>query len=275
MARFTVLGSHGFIGARLVRHLRDRDAEVLAPARDGGWPDKDLGHVIYCIGMTADYLADPAATAEAHIGRLIDLLAGARFGSLVYLSSTRLYDWGGAEARETDDLALNPATPRHLFDLTKAAGEALCIHSGRGVVARLASVYSDDLASDNFLHRVIRDAIAAPRLAIDTAADLARDYIHIDDVCTLLARLATEARRPIYNLASGTNLTNRELFAMVGRAAGCRITATRAPAAAPAPRIDISAIAQDFALTPRPPIAHIARIVAQNRDQTTALRRVS
>ena len=70
MHRFTVLGSTGFIGTRLVRRLRATGYEVLTPGRDDSLVDADLGHAIYCIGMTADY-----ARATVYIDRLGQIAA--------------------------------------------------------------------------------------------------------------------------------------------------------------------------------------------------------
>ncbi len=252
MSKFTVLGATGFIGGHLVRHLEAVGHQVAAPARGESLKRRHLGHAIYCIGMTADYLRDPVATVDAHVCRLAAVLAEAEMDSLVYLSSTRLYDWGGPIGDEGDDLPLNPATPRHFYDLTKAAAEALCHahHRPPARVARLASVYADDLGSDNFVHEVIRGALAAREATFDTAPDRERDYIHVDDVCRLLAAIATSGRRRIYNVASGRNVANRDMFAMVERETGCRIRAGQAPAGVTSPRIRISAAVEEFDFSP-------------------------
>ncbi len=274
MARFTVLGATGFIGGHLVRHLEAEGHQVAAPARGESLKRRHLGHAIYCIGMTADYPRDPVATVDAHICRLAAVLAEAEMDSLVYLSSTRLYDWGGPIADEGDDLPLNPATPRHLYDLTKAAAEALCHAHDRppARVARLASVYGDDLGSDNFVHQAIRCALDARESTFDTAPDCERDYIHVDDVCRLLAAIATHGRRRIYNVASGRNVANRDMFAMVERETGCRIRARRAPAGAPSPRIRIDAAVEDFGFAPAQLCETLPRMIRGLAEPRQAVR---
>ena len=99
MSRCTVIGASGFVGARLVEALTAAGREVSAPSRDhDGLFTRDLGQVFYCAGLTADYLARPFDTVEAHVGLIARILRDARFERLVYLSSTRLYDWMGAGA---------------------------------------------------------------------------------------------------------------------------------------------------------------------------------
>ena len=258
---YTILGASGFIGSHLRRHLEATGQEVHAPrlGRNGGGIDigennGDLGHVIYCIGLTADYLADPIATVEAHVSILAEVLRHGRFQSLVYLSSTRLYDSGGPVGHEADDLQLNPRNRRHLYDLSKAAGESLCLSLANPAVrvARLSCVYAEDLGAENFLHDLVRRSAREPFMRIETALDYARDYVHIDDAIAALIAIGETGLRPIYNVASGENVTNRELFAMIERMSGCRIQATEASAnnLTPTPRISVAALRDDLGIAP-------------------------
>ncbi|MEX0697189.1 MAG: NAD(P)-dependent oxidoreductase [Dongiaceae bacterium] len=265
---FTVLGASGYIGSCFVRHLRRGGGNCFAPSRDDDRVfDRPLGHVVYCIGLTADYQRRPLDTVAAHVCVLADLLRRARFDSLLYLSSTRLYDSRAGSAadapcREDDDLLLNPHNPRHIFDLSKATGEALCLGAGETVrVARLACVYGGDLERDNFLHGVLRQAIGRKSMRLATSPDMARDYIHMDDVAALLRAIATRGRHRIYNVASGANVRNRELLAAIGRATGCAIAATREGGDA-APRIGVERIAAEFDIRPRPVLDAIPGLVA-------------
>jgi nucleoside-diphosphate-sugar epimerase len=253
---YTVLGAGGYVGSHLVAYLRRHGIAPYAPARtDSNWLGRPLGRVIYCIGLTADYASRPFETVEAHVTRFSDLLRHGDFESAVYLSSTRLYDGLTSEGTEDSDLVLNPQSPRHLYDLSKALGEALACSAGRPNVraARLSCVYGGDLSSDNFLHQVVREAVSRASVALQTWPDSARDYVHIEDVCAALVAIANEGRQPIYNVASGENLTNRQLFEAVTRATGTKIvTVPPAGAQPPAPpRVDVTALAADFGLRPR------------------------
>lgn len=265
MAGYTVLGADGFIGRHLVRHLRQNGEQVRTPDRELADVERDdLGRVVYCIGLTGDFIERPLDTVEAHVCRFAWLLRRARFSSLVYLSSTRLYDGQPGPARETVDLTLNPQDPRHIYDLSKALGEALCrAFADRNiVVARLSSVYDDAFEADNFLHRICRQALAAPSFEVDTASTAERDYVYIDDVCHVLRRLAEGARHPVYNVASGVNVSNRDLIDIVSDATGCRITVREQPRDRPVPRIDISRIQAEFGISPAPPQQRIAALLA-------------
>jgi nucleoside-diphosphate-sugar epimerase len=250
----TIIGARGFVGSHLVKHLIARGKTPYTPARDNsGIFAKPLGHVIYCAGLTADFQARPFDTIEAHVSLFARLLKEAHYDSVTYLSSTRLYDSGSKLGREGDTLALNPNEPRHLYDLSKALGENLCITSGKANVraARLACVYADDLSAELFLHRVLWAARKVRHARFEVAPDAARDYVHMDDVTAALLAIAERGRRPIHNVASGVNMTNADLFKLIRRIDGCQLEATLPPAGHPDPVVDIAALKADFGLEPR------------------------
>jgi len=263
MKRATVIGAGGFTGRRLVIHLRRLGWDCHAPVPDDRefFHGCDLGTVFHCSGLTADYAQRPHDAVLADVALLNELLAGADFDTLVYLSSTRLYDgrpgFAGAEVDEDTPLTLDPAQPRHLYDLSKALGESLCRQAGggRARIARLACVYTggaDD--ADGFLGTLLarlRAPDRGPTLDIDSSAEAARDYVHIDDVLDALVAIASRGTRSLYNVAGGINVANRQLFARLGDLAGCELRALRdglVPSPAP---ISIERMRSEFGWRPR------------------------
>jgi UDP-glucose 4-epimerase len=260
--RATVIGGAGFIGQHLLRHLRGSGFAADCAGRDAdAWIGQPLGHVFYCAGLTADYATRPHDTVQAHVSLLNRVLQQGRFESLVYLSSTRLYDGSLADSADEDTaLALDPREPRHLYDLSKALGEALCRAAGQGRarVARLSCVVgpSDDGDdADGFLPQLLRGVAQAvarpaaglpPRLHVDTTPHMARDYVSLDDVLRALVLIATRGTQPLYNVAGGRNLSNRELFARLRELCGCEIVATQRHIARPVPRVDTSRMRREF-----------------------------
>ena len=261
---FTVVGGAGFVGGRLLATLRARGASVWAPARDEPLPwNRPLGHLMYCAGLTADYLARPFDTVQAHVSLLSQILQqGLQLGhldSLVYLSSTRLYDGLGAGlAREDSVLPLDPSNPRHLYDLSKGLGESLChvVGQGRARVARLACVYEGPQDDDGFLPNLLRQVLAARsagrvQIEVSSSPHFARDYIHLDDVVDALIRIALFGRQPVYNVASSVNVSNAELFEYLGRQWGCRILPQLQTASGPTPQVDIERLCSELQWQPR------------------------
>lgn len=270
---FSVLGADGDIGRALCAHLarkgfpfrrfgRDHDGRDLGP----------LGHAVYCIGLTQDFAQRPFDTVEAHVGLFARLVRDAAFHSLTYLSSTRLYDAAGGHGDPEQALCLDPGNPRHLYDLSKALGESLCLTGGRSGVraARLACVYDPALGADNHLHGLLRQAVRGETVRMNGNPHIARDYVAIDDVCESLVAIALHGRRQIYNVASGETLTNAALAGLLAEAGIPVSTAWDFHQDMPAaPSIDIRALSEDFGLRPRrlretlPPI--LARLEARNR----------
>ena len=258
--RFTVVGAAGFVGARLCATLQARGAQVWAPARHEPWPWlQPLGHVMYCAGLTADYLARPFDTVQAHVSLLAQVLQQGQFESLVYLSSTRLYDaLGAGVAHEDAVLPMDPSNPRHLYDFSKGLGEALChcTAPGRAKVARLACVYEGPQDADGFVPGLLRQLQAARqegRQHIDVASSpaFARDYVHLDDVVQALIRIALHGKHPVYNVASGENISNAALFAHLQKRWACTLHPLLATVPEPVPRIAIERLCTELGWQPR------------------------
>jgi UDP-glucose 4-epimerase len=272
----TVVGAAGFIGRHLAQQLRQEGWRVQEIGRgEAGLPDSPLGHVFYCAGLTANYAQRPHDTVQAHVSLLSQLLQRAQFESLVYLSSTRLYDDAVVDTvDETTPLALDPRQPRHLFDLSKALGESLCHATGpgRARVARLSCVLKDAGDADGFLPQLLRgvaqvaamaDPGLAPQLRVDSTPHAARDYVLLDDVLSALQLIATRGTQSLYNVASGRNLSNHELFARLRELSGCEIVPTRQAMVPPSPRIDISRMQREFGWQPACLLDRLARMLPE------------
>lgn len=248
---YTVLGASGFIGRHLVASLQSRDLCVWAPERGG--PEifaRPLGHVIYCIGLTADFRSRPFDTVRAHVSVLAELLERANFDSLLYLSSTRVYA-GLDVAQEGASLMVNPENPSDLYNLSKLMGESLCLSCERGGVrvARLSNVVGCDPNSDNFLFALIREARGG-QIVLRSDLDSSKDYILLDDVLTLLPRIAVSGRERIYNVAGGGNIRHRELAGRLVELTGCALDILPAAPRQCFPTIDIKRIRAEFDFVP-------------------------
>ena len=271
----TLIGGHGFIGRQLRIRLERDGWACWVPLRDDAqlW-QRELGHVFYCAGLTADHAQRPFDTVEAHASLLNRVLRDARFESLVYLSSTRLYDGLVGVVTEDRPLHLSPDNLRHLYDLSKALGESLCRVAGQGRarVARLACVWSDAPDAEGFLPELLR-RVREARIAagagparrqivrVDSSPQFARDYVHIDDVLDALVALAASSGFAIYNVAGGCNVGNAALFERIGAAAGCEVVAGHDRAAPAAPRISIARMADAFGWRPADTLERVAQIL--------------
>ncbi|MBC3809047.1 NAD(P)-dependent oxidoreductase [Undibacterium seohonense] len=229
----TLVGGHGFIGQHLHRRLEADGWNCWVPEKND--PDLfrlDLGTVFYCAGVTADFAQRGFDCVDAHVSCLNQIMHAGVFRKLVYLSSARLYDQSAsALLLESDDLKLNPYHPRHLFDLSKALGESLCLQLGKNKasVARLSCVVSSDLDAEGFLASLLKKVVHQPAgepLFIESSRQFVRDYVMIDDVVSALLHLAASETGGIYNVASGANTSNSKLFDVISDITGVPIVAT-------------------------------------------------
>ena len=258
----TVLGATGFIGASLVRRLEERSAPCQAPGRHESLVGRPLGHVVYCIGLTGDFRFHPYQTAEAHVCKLKSLLEKSDFESLTYLSSTRLYRGGSAPAREDGHIHVNPTDSDDLYNISKAMGESLSLASGRPVkVIRLSHVYGLDWGSRSFLSSVITDAVQQGRVVLRSSLESERDYVSIDDVLDLIVKVATAGSHRIYNVASGTNVSNRQLASRLAEITGCEVVVDPAATTVRFPRISTDRISGEFGFQPRDVLDDVAHLV--------------
>jgi nucleoside-diphosphate-sugar epimerase len=222
---FTVLGGQGVIGRALVARLRQGGHAVAVPDRaDRGDPRRPWGHVIYAIGLTADFRRRPFETVEAHVGVLGEVLRQALFDSFLYLSSTRVYA-GAASTAEDTPLSVRPADPSDLYNLSKLLGESLCLNDPRATVrvARLSNVVGgEDADSDNFVPTLRREARSGC-IRLHSALDSAKDYLHIDDAVRLLEDVALRGTHRLYNVASGRSISHRAWVERLQAATGCAV----------------------------------------------------
>ena len=247
---FTILGASGFVGSYLVKTLRKALHEVYTPARgDIDIYNRSLGHVLYCVGLTADFRVRPYETVRAHISVLADLLEKADFESLVYLSSTRVYA-RSSTGEESSPLIVDPSDPSDLYNLSKLAGESLCRSCGHKAVkvARLSTIVGYDPQADNFLPTLIREALSG-RIELQSALASAKDYILLNDAATLLPRIALEGQGGCYNVASGINISHREIVSRLADLTGCEVFVMPGAPLQDFPIVNISRIQSEFGFT--------------------------
>ena len=252
--KFTILGSTGFIGASMLRHLQKQGFEVNIPERNAkNLHGEDLGHVIYAIGLTGDFRENPDAAIEAHVHVLQKLMKDARFESWLYLSSTRVYSGlhAGTEATEETSLPVRPSADA-LYDLSKLLGESICLGKGNPAirVARLSNVYGPGQSSHTFLGSIIAELKKTGKTIINESPESSKDYISIDDVTSILQVIATKGKDRLYNVASGNPVTHRAIADSIKKCGYTVDFSAKAPTRA-FPSVNTAKIVKEFGINPR------------------------
>ena len=247
---FSILGSKGFVGRNLADYLEARGHEVNRICRENeGVAPAHLGNVIYCIGLTADFRSRPFDTVEAHVCKLSRLLAAGKFTSLLYLSSTRVYEGipPNTSADETMTLQTKPSLDG-VYNISKLLGESLCLSQNNAKVriARLSNVFGVGQNPTTFLASVLSEILQNGIVSIREARDSNKDYVPLDDILPLLESIAITGKERIYNLAGGRLLSHGELAEIVGRLTGGSIHFAEDGVLRQFPQIDISRIRREF-----------------------------
>lgn len=248
---FTVLGAGGFVGAALAEALERAGHRVHPVTRGALRPllatRRDAGHVIDCIGLTGDFRTRPHDTAEAHVAVTARCLAALRCDSFLFLSSTRVYARAAA-TQEDAPLPCLPAAPSDLYNLTKLAGEALCLADPRPAVrvVRLSNVYASPPPADTFLGQVLAEGRATGAVRFGQSPHSAKDYVSLAEVTRLLPAIATAGRHRLYNLAAGRNTTHAAIANTLRRQCGWQVRFAPDAPTHRFPPIDISRLAQEF-----------------------------
>ncbi len=247
----TVLGAGGFIGSHIVKRLASEHMDYFAPYREENLQNKNLGDIIYCIGLTADFRTRPFETVESHVCKLYEVLKTTQFTSLLYLSSTRLYGTQTGLAKEDSNFSINPENPSDLYNISKLMGEALLHASGhRTCIARLSNVFGGDINSDNFLSDIIRQAVQKKHIAFETSFESEKDYISVDEVSDLLIKIASGGKEKVYNVASGVNVSNRQIAGKLTALTNCTVEIASHSKTIKFPVVDTKNICSEFGYEP-------------------------
>ncbi|MGA9016753.1 MAG: NAD-dependent epimerase/dehydratase family protein [Acetobacteraceae bacterium] len=248
---FTILGADGFIGAALVTWLESQ-GQMVHPVTRASLPAllagrRPAGHVIDCVGLTGNFRIRPLDTAEAHVGLVARCLGELLFDSFLLLSSTRVY--GRASATHEDvALPILPSEPSDLYNVTKLAGEALCLADPRRTarVVRLSNVYGIGMPAQTFLGQVLREGSATGNVLLREAAESAKDYVSVAAVVRLLPAIATAGGYRTYNLAAGSNTSHAAIARCLRNIAAWRIGFTPDAPTVRYPPIDTTRLDTEF-----------------------------
>lgn len=260
---FTVLGASGFVGSSLVSFFEQNGIPYFAPDRLYSFSKATpLGHVIYCIGVTADFRTRPFDTVAAHVSKVMDVLTNAQFESFLYLSSARVYS-GSLSGREEEPVQVNASTFDDLYNISKLMGESVCLSVPNNAVrvARLSNVVGNDFTSNNFLFSLIKDAVNTHKIELGVPLNVSKDYVMIDDVVSMLCAIAQGGRFRSYNVASGAPVSNGELVNRIQQITQCQVAVTATSPGLKFPQISIDRIVDEFSFRPKNVLNYIEGLV--------------
>ncbi len=155
--------------------------------------------VVHLAGMNAaECRRDPAAAIESRSATITALLAAAasqRVPRLIYVSSAHVY--GAALTGIVDEQT--EVLPQHPYGQSHLAAEQLVLSARRrgeidGLIVRLSNSFGApaDVADDCWklvANDLVRQAVRARRMVLDTAGRQRRDFVAMSEVCRALHHL--------------------------------------------------------------------------------------
>jgi dolichol-phosphate mannosyltransferase len=222
-----VTGAGGFVGANLVRRLLADGRRVVALVRPGGDPwrlaglDVDVVEsdvreavpggfgLVYHLAAHGAYSwqEDEQTIHETNV-RGTENALGAGDRVVVAGSSS---EYGLKDHAPAED---EPTEPNSPYAAAKAAATALALERG-AVVLRLYSAYGPWEEPDRLVPTLLGRALGG-ELPPLVSPRVARDFLHVDDVCEAFVTAARDAPPGrVYNVGSGRQTTVAEIVEVV------------------------------------------------------------
>lgn len=271
--KFTVLGSSGFIGSHIADYLKRHSIECITPPKNYVFSkNENLGHVIYCIGLTSDFRVKPMETVKAHVCKLIEMIENSSFQSFLYLSSARVYS-GNETGIESDDVKVNSSNFNDLYNISKLMGESICLSiPNKNIrIIRLSNVIGNDFKSDNFLFSLIKEAVDTNQIRLQLPLNSSKDYVSINDVVKISTLIAQKGTQRIYNVASGFQISNEQIVNRICEYTNCKVDILATSNGLIFPKISIDRIVNEFNFTPENILNDISKLIKhykQNNHDT-------
>ena len=266
--KFTIFGSKGFIGSKLVEYLTSQGIECDTPdIHDETIYRRSLGHVIYAIGITSDFRERPFDTVKSHVCLLNDFFKKSNFDSFLYLSSTRIYS-NSTSTNEENSLHVNPANFSDLYNISKIMGESICLSfkNSNIRIARLSNVVGKNIESNDFLFSIIKDAVFKKNIKLCTDPNSEKDYIYVDDVVKILPRISQNGDYRIYNVGSGKNTAVKDIVYELKKITGCSVNFDTNSKLHSFPEISINRVIDEFDFNPSELLSKIKEIVSMCKN---------
>tara|TARA_B100000925_G_scaffold290747_1_gene276700 strand:- start:62 stop:865 length:804 start_codon:yes stop_codon:yes gene_type:complete len=250
--KYTIFGSTGRIGSYLKKQIMLSGHSVYVPERKEYYSaHKNLGHVIYCSGVTSDFKTKCFDTIQSHVCLLSHLLQKTSFDSFNYISSSRLNF-----PKKNDNAEVRPnfygEYEIDIYNASKLAGEALCIGSKipNVKISRICHVVDPyDKRRENFLSDICGQAKNG-EIKLNSSLKTKKNYILIDDLAFLLKVIGPYGTKNFYNIGSNNIISNTEIVKKLLKITNCKFALKKNAKTVQEKKIDISNLIKEFNYKP-------------------------
>jgi nucleoside-diphosphate-sugar epimerase len=103
-----------------------------------------------------------------------------------------------------------------------------------------------------------------------TAPDSTKDYVCLHEVVENLIFMAADGKQKIYNVASGMNVTHRELAEKLRELTGCEIEFAPESPLSKFPRININRVRGEFRIVPSSLLQDLPWLVQLYQEESSS-----
>ncbi len=240
---FTIFGHTGFLGHNLVKYLKN--SKLLLPKRNKFTFNQNLGNIIYCIGSD-DWKTDTFNSFNANLGFVPTIIEKNNFKSFTFVSSCRIYN-NSTTTHETSNFKFNPTDTNEFYNLKKILAENYLFASKKKIkIVRVSNIVGFSPKSPLVFPMFVKNAITKKKIVISINKNSTKDFIHIDDVVQLIARISIKGKGKIYNIANGKNTKLIDLAQSIKKFTNCKILLKNQNKAIFEPKININKIKKEF-----------------------------
>jgi uncharacterized protein YbjT (DUF2867 family) len=234
MSCITVFGGTGFVGRRVVRHLRESGTRVRIVSRHRGLGE-DAGIEQIAADAHDQRSVDAAVASADGVVNAISLYvehAGDTFHSVHVEAAAKIAraarQAGIRRFVHVSGIGANTASPSP-YIRSRGEGEAAVQTAFPGaVIVRPAAMFAPD---DAFLTTILRLLRSLPAYPIFGDGRTRLQPVYVEDVATAIAQILRQRQKPypIYELAGPQVYSYEELLRTVARIAGLRPVLMRMP----------------------------------------------
>jgi uncharacterized protein YbjT (DUF2867 family) len=234
MSCITVFGGTGFVGRRVVRHLRESGTRVRIVSRHRGLGE-DVGIEQIAADAHDQRSVDAAVASADGVVNAISLYvehAGDTFHSVHVEAAAKIAraarQAGIRRFVHVSGIGANTASPSP-YIRSRGEGEAAVQTAFPGaVIVRPAAMFAPD---DAFLTTILRLLRSLPAYPIFGDGRTRLQPVYVEDVATAIAQILRQSQKPypIYELAGPQVYSYEELLRTVARIAGLRPVLMRMP----------------------------------------------
>jgi uncharacterized protein YbjT (DUF2867 family) len=254
MNRVTVFGGTGFVGRRIVRHLRDSGTRVRIVSRHRGRAG-DAGIEQVAADAHDQHSVETAVAGADGVVNAISLYiehGGDTFHSVHVEMAAKIAraasQVGIRRFVHVSGIGANMASPSP-YIRSRGEGEAAVQTAFPGaVIVRPAVIFASD---DAFLTTILRLLRSMPAYPIFGNGRTRLQPVYVDDVAAAIAQILRQSQKPypVYELAGPRVYSYEELLRTIARIAGLRPVLMRMPFAF------WSALAGVAEMLPQPPLS--------------------